>query len=117
MPRISFRFDFDEDRRLGPGKVALLEAVRDAGAISTAARTLGMSYRRAWLLVEAMNGMFKVPVVQTAHGGPRGGGAALTPFGAEVVSRYRATESRLHEVAKADLQYLQRQLDREPRDL
>lgn len=117
MPRISIRFDFDDERRLGPGKVSLLEAVRDAGSISTGARALGMSYRRAWMLVEAMNAMFKVPVVQTAHGGARGGGASLTPFGAEVVARYRATEGRLHELAKADLQYLHRHLDREPRDL
>lgn len=117
MPRISIRLDFDDDRRIGPGKVALLEAVRDAGSISTAARNLGMSYRRAWTLVEAMNGMFKVPVVQTAHGGARGGGASLTAFGAEVVARYRATESRLLELSKADLQYLHRHLEREPRDL
>lgn len=78
---------------IGPGKVDLLEAVRDHGSISAAARHLGMSYRRAWLLLDEMNRTLKAPVISTAQGGAARGGAALTPTGEAVVDRYRAIES------------------------
>ena len=80
------------DLAIGPGKVALLEAIRDTGSITAAARRLGMSYRRAWLLVDAMNQAFTSPVVETAKGGPLGGKSVVTPLGAELVLRYRALE-------------------------
>jgi molybdate transport system regulatory protein len=79
---------------LGPGKVDLLEAVAETGSIAAAARRMGMSYRRAWLLVDAVNRCFKQDVVATATGGRGGGGAAVTPFGLEVLHRYREMEAK-----------------------
>lgn len=77
---------------IGPGKVALLEAIADKGSISAAARTLNMSYRRAWLLVDETNRCLARPAVAAAAGGSRGGGAVLTPDGVEFVRRYRELE-------------------------
>ena len=74
---------------IGPGKSDLLEAIAATGSISESARRLGMSYRRAWLLVDTMNRCFREPVVASAAGGAGGGGAALTAFGREVLERYR----------------------------
>ena len=88
MTRLTVRLDFDEDRRLGPGKVALLEAIEATGSITGAARAMGMSYRRAWTLLEATNALFTSPVAETAHGGRQGGGASLTSFGREVVTEF-----------------------------
>jgi molybdate transport system regulatory protein len=79
---------------LGPGKIALLEAIAQTGSIASSARKLGMSYRRAWLLVEETNRCLVRPAVETSTGGPHGGGATLTPVGVEIVRRYRALERR-----------------------
>ncbi|MDX9707275.1 MAG: LysR family transcriptional regulator [Azospira sp.] len=79
---------------IGPGKADLLDAIGRSGSISAAARTLGMSYRRAWLLVEATNDAFVEPLVSTATGGSGGGGAQLTDFGRIVLDRYRRMEYR-----------------------
>jgi molybdate transport system regulatory protein len=83
------RVVFADGTRLGPGKARLLETIAQTGSISAAARTMGMSYRRAWLLVDEMNRLFTEPVVAGHHGGAGGGGAQLTPFGASVAERYR----------------------------
>ena len=91
--RLSIRIDFRPDHRLGPGKVRLLEMIAEHGSISGAGRALGMSYRRAWLLVEVMNAGFGRPVVEAQIGGKAGGGARLSDFGAEVVTQYRAVEA------------------------
>ncbi len=80
------------DLAIGPGKIALLEAIAQTGSITSAARKLGMSYRRAWLLVDETNRCLVEPAVSTAAGGKRGGGTALTSTGAEFVRRYRALE-------------------------
>ncbi|HEY5309028.1 MAG TPA: ModE family transcriptional regulator [Casimicrobiaceae bacterium] len=77
---------------IGPGKVALLEAIAQTGSITSAARQLGMSYRRAWLLVDETNRCLVRPAVTTVAGGQKGGGTVLTPAGAELVRRYRALE-------------------------
>ena len=74
---------------IGPGKADLLDAIRQTGSISAAARSLGMSYRRAWLLVETMNRCFKEPLVSTLAGGRHGGGTQLTAMGEQVLRRYR----------------------------
>ena len=79
---------------IGPGKADLLEAIAGAGSISAAAREMGMSYRRAWLLVEGMNRDFRQPLVETLTGGGGGGGARLTKTGGEVLRRYRAVEAK-----------------------
>lgn len=77
---------------MGPGKADLLEAIERAGSISGAAREMGMSYKRAWDLVDTMNRCFKLPLVSTATGGSHGGGAQVTDFGRDVLRRYRAME-------------------------
>ena len=77
---------------VGPGKIALLETIDRTGSLSQAARDLGMSYRRGWQLLASLNTSFREPVVVTATGGRGGGGARVTPFGKELISRYRAFE-------------------------
>lgn len=93
MPRLTLRIDFDEARALGPGKIKLLELIDALGSISAAGRRMGMSYRRAWLLVDELNRCFREPIVASHAGGAHGGGAALTPSGAAVVRHYRAAET------------------------
>jgi molybdate transport system regulatory protein len=78
---------------LGPGKIRLLEAIDKTGSITQAGRKLGMSYRRAWLLVDDLNNCFRDPVVNVHQGGARGGGAGLAPFGKKLVERYRSIET------------------------
>jgi len=87
---------------LGPGKADLLKAIREHGSISAAARHMGMSYRRAWLLVDTMNRCFLEPLVLSAAGGSRGGGASLTPHGEEVLACY---EAMLADVSRATDSY------------
>jgi len=107
--RLTLRVDLGGNRGVGPGKIRLLEAIRDSGSITRAGLALGMSYRRAWLLVDDMNNCFREPVVSAQAGGTHGGGAVLTPFGARLIGQYRsieaeaqaATASRLHELEAA----------------
>jgi molybdate transport system regulatory protein len=89
--RLSLRIDLPQGR-IGPGKVALLEAIAEQGSISAAARRLGMSYRRAWMLVESLNQLAGTPVVSATTGGTGGGGASLTNIGRTIVEAYRAIE-------------------------
>ena len=88
----------------------MLEAIEATGSISSAGRTLGMSYRRAWLLVEAMNEGFSQKLVTTKLGGTAGGGAQITPFGKEVMKRYRAIEASATKATKTNIAYLARAL-------
>jgi len=108
-PEVRFRVRVTrgEDIAVGPGKIALLEAIASAGSITAAAKGLGMSYRRAWLLVDTMNRSFRAPVVEAGAGGSHGGGAALTPLGREVVERYRRIESTARQAAAADIHGLE----------
>ncbi|MFN8928297.1 MAG: winged helix-turn-helix domain-containing protein [Rhodospirillales bacterium] len=101
-PRLSLRIDFPDGVRLGPGKVALLEAIGRTRSISAAGRSLGMSYRRAWLLVDAVNRAFEEPVVVTRPG-RRDGGAELTALGARLVALYRTVERRAAEASAGAL--------------
>jgi molybdate transport system regulatory protein len=89
---LSIRIDLASGNRIGPGKIALLEAIRSTGSISAAARSIGMSYRRAWLLVEEINQTLREPAVRAETGGARGGGAVVTPVGKRMVNLYRAIE-------------------------
>lgn len=100
---------------IGPGKVGLLEAIRDAGSISAAARSLGMSYRRAWQLVDELNRHLGAPVVSATAGGSRGGGATLTDTGIEVVARYRSMENACQRAIAPDVQALRALIRRNQR--
>jgi molybdate transport system regulatory protein len=110
MARLFLRLDLRPGCQIGPGKVALLEEIARTGSISAAGRALRMSYRRAWALVEELNGLFAVPVVTAHPGGPGGGGAALTAFGAGLARHYRATEAEAQAAARARLAELERSL-------
>ncbi|TCU16357.1 winged helix-turn-helix domain-containing protein [Rhizobium sullae] len=101
------RISFPHEDRLGRGKMELLEHIRETGSISAAGRAMDMSYRRAWLLVSDMNRMFKVPVVESQRGGQRGGGAALTPFGEELLLRFRHMEEAVRTALAGDLAWLE----------
>jgi molybdate transport system regulatory protein len=111
--RLTVRIDFGAERALGPGKIRLLEAIGKTGSISRAGRALGMSYRRAWLLVDDMNRCFRAPVVATQPGGAKGGGAALTPFGLQLIENYRAIEAQAAAAAMPRLQALENSLRRQ----
>src|SRR5215468_6712201 len=100
--RLSIRLDLVNGDRIGPGKIALLEAIRATGSISAAARQIGMSYRRAWLLVEEVNASLQQPAVTAAIGGRQGGGAALTPTGERVIELYRSIEDIARSSAKRE---------------
>ena len=101
-PRLGVRVDFSDGVRLGPGKIALLEAIGRTRSISAAARDLGMSYRRAWLLVDAVNRAFDEPAVITRPG-RRDGGAELSAFGTRLAALYRTIERRSAEAAASAL--------------
>ena len=101
--RVVLRLDFDAGRRLGHGKVSLLEAIGRHGSIAAAAREFGMSYRRAWRLVDELNRMFREPLVATRGGGRNGGGADLTALGEAVVRLYREAERKIGTSAGAEI--------------
>ena len=100
------RVDFGEHGALGPGKTRLMELIAETGSISAAGRAMGMSYRRAWLLVDSLNAAFSEPLVAKQTGGSGGGGAVLTRLGREVVQRYRRIERRAVSAGRADLEAL-----------
>jgi molybdate transport system regulatory protein len=106
-PKLTLRVDFGSGRALGPGKVRLLEAIDKTGSISQAGKALGMSYRRAWLLVDDMNSCFRDAVISAQPGGAHGGGATLTPFGQHLVERYRAIETDATDAARKHLDDLE----------
>ena len=101
---------------IGPGRADLLAAIARTGSISAAAREMKMSYRRAWLLVEAMNTAFRRPLVEALAGGRSGGGARVTELGAEVLRRYRMMEGKAARVVAPDLKRLSRLIVRPGRD-
>ena len=101
------RISFPHEDRLGRGKMELLEHIRETGSISAAGRAMDMSYRRAWLLVSDMNRMFLEPVVESQRGGQKGGGATLTPFGDELLARFRKMEQVIKATLADDLAWLE----------
>lgn len=94
-PHAHVRLDFTGTCSIGPGKIGLLEGIERTGSLSAAARSLGMSYRRAWLLLHSTNEAFQEPVVELSVGGRDGGGTRLTPFGARLVADYRRFETEV----------------------
>jgi molybdate transport system regulatory protein len=99
------------DIAIGPGKADLLQGIRETGSIAAAGRRMGMSYKRAWYLVETMNGHFAGPLVTASKGGPKGGGAALTALGQEVLKSYRRMEQLTHRAVAAEMGRLRSLLD------
>ena len=106
QPHTLLRFYFGA-LKLGPGKVQLLELIRDTGSISAAGRAMEMSYKRAWMLVEEMNAAFTAPLVSSARGGAKGGGAHVTETGLAVITAYRAAEIASAQATAAHIATLQ----------
>jgi molybdate transport system regulatory protein len=94
MVRLTIRIDFEPGHALGPGKVRLLEQIAETGSIRGAATSMKMSYRRAWLLVQALEKTFGAPLIVAATGGRKGGGTSLTLLGKKVIKLYRTVEKK-----------------------
>lgn len=107
-PRLSIRLDLASGDRIGPGKIALLEAIKSTGSISGAARKIGMSYRRAWLLVEEINGSLRSPAVEAATGGKQGGGASVTDVGERIIEIYRSIQNIAASSVKSECREMER---------
>ena len=90
---LTLRVDLSSGRAVGPGKIHLLEQIHKSGSITQAGRDLGLSYRRAWLLIDDLNKSFRFPVIKAAQGGIGGGGTRLTPFGRNLVQLYHAIQA------------------------
>ncbi|UCH76157.1 MAG: winged helix-turn-helix domain-containing protein [Rhodospirillales bacterium] len=97
------RIVVEPDLAIGPGKADILEGIKETGSITAAGRRMGMSYKRAWLLVETMNRCFRTPLVETSRGGRAHGGATLTPTGELVLDCYRRMESRTQRAIEKDM--------------
>jgi molybdate transport system regulatory protein len=95
-----------DDAAIGPGRAQLLEAIAGAGSISAASRATGISYRKCWLMVDAMNRLFAEPLVEAAVGGGRDRGARLTPAGDRALAAFRALEARIAGAIAAELDTL-----------
>ena len=101
------RLTLPGNRPLGPGKVELMGLIESHGSISAAGAAMGMSYRRAWLLVDELNAMFKEPVVLKSQGGAHGGGAVLSAFGTELLARYRTMEANAATAMVMDMAWIE----------
>lgn len=115
-PRLRIRVVFGESEMIGPGKAELLERIARCGSIAAAGREMGMSYKRAWELVATLNAMFREPLVESTRGGQRGGGAALTAPGREILDLYRRLEAQAAHAGAVELRALRDKL-REPDDI
>ena len=92
---VRLRIYFDSELAIGPGRIELLEGVQRTGSLSQAARDMGMSYRRAWLLMESLNDSLRSPASLAVRGGTRGGGATVTPTGRALIQAYRRSEAKV----------------------
>lgn len=104
--RLRLRIDVDHEAAIGPGKIALLEAIIETGSISAAARKIGMSYRRAWLLIEDINSRLRKPAVTRAKGGKQGGSSEVTEAGRQLVHLYREVEATAYSRSHPDIRAL-----------
>jgi molybdate transport system regulatory protein len=107
FPSLSIRIDLAEGR-IGPGKIRLLEAIRDCGSLAAAGRSMGMTFRRAQGLVKEIESIYTAPAVQ-CHAGGRGG-TTLTPFGLSLVASYREIERQAQSVSRDELLALQTEI-------
>ena len=112
LPSLSVRIDLDSEGRIGPGKIQLLENIRELCSISAAGRAMDMSYKRAWDLVDEINRICRQAAVELQTGGKNGGGAVLTPFGISLVARYRKIERDAAIAVRKELQALQTDIGR-----
>jgi molybdate transport system regulatory protein len=114
QPEVRFRMRIRQADAvaIGPGKIDLLEAVREHGSISAAARSLGMSYRRAWLLIDELNSTLKTPATSSETGGTSGGGCVLTPVGEKIVRLYREIEEEAARSCSPQISALTRMIKR-----
>jgi molybdate transport system regulatory protein len=104
-PEVSIRIDLEAGGRIGPGKIALLEAIHKTGSITAAARSMDMSYRRAWLLGDDINNLLREPAVTAESGGAGGGGRAiLMPAGRKIIQHYHSIERRTRAAARREFQ-------------
>jgi molybdate transport system regulatory protein len=106
LPSLSLRIDLDASRHIGPGKIQLLENIHSCGSISAAGRAIGMSYRRAWVMVGELNRVCGCATVESQKGGKDGGDATLTPFGFMLVARYRMIEHTVEGAVREELRGL-----------
>ncbi|MDN5848937.1 MAG: LysR family transcriptional regulator [Nitrococcus sp.] len=106
-PKLQIRVKFTPAWFMGPGKADLLDLIDKTGSIAAAGREMGMSYKRAWQLVETMNAMFRDPLVESTRGGASGGGAALTPIGKSVLAAYRKLEVQTERVGQDAIEEMQ----------
>lgn len=102
-PRIRLRIEFDGEHTLGPGKMQLLQSVSELGSISAAARSMGMSYRHAWEMLDDVNRCFAGRVFETEAGGRSGGGASVTTFGLDLITRYDEMRKKARRALAKDL--------------
>jgi molybdate transport system regulatory protein len=105
-PKLIFRLQFEPEGRIGRGKIQLLTHIKETGSISAGGRAMDMSYRRAWLLVDEMNRLFKEPVVESQRGGKQGGGAVLTPFGEALMAHYQTMEDKARKALADDIGWI-----------
>src|SRR6201992_508169 len=112
LPSLSVRIDLDDEGRIGPGKILLLENINSCGSISAAGRAMNMSYKRAWDLVDEINRICRRAAVERQTGGKNGGGAILTPFGLSLVARYRKIDRAAASAVRKDLQALRTDIGR-----
>src|SRR5690606_28222760 len=107
---VRLRIVLDRDIAFGPGKADLLEGIAATGSIAAAGRRMGMSYKRAWTLVESLNASFREPLVESSRGGAQGGGARLTRTGARVLDLYRSIEAEAERTSRGEIAAMRRLL-------
>lgn len=112
--KLQARLMLDDEIAFGPGKADLLDAIAATGSISAAGKHMGMSYRRAWLLVDAMNRCFQNPLVETATGGSHGGGTRLTAEGTQLLASYRQLQRDMELLGAKHVAPLKAQLRKKP---
>jgi len=117
LPSLSVRIDLDTEGRIGPGKIQLLEKIREFGSISAAGRAMDMSYKRAWDLVDEINRICRQVAVERQTGGRNGGGAVLTPFGMSLVARYRKIERDAASAVRKELAALRSDIGKPKRSV
>ena len=105
---LSIRIDLETGERIGPGRIALLEAIRKTGSITAAAKSMEMSYRRAWRHVDELNKILAKPVVTTSTGGARRGSATLTPVGERIIALYHSVEAHTRAAGRTEFQALRK---------